>query len=315
MLKFCSTPRSLRAALPFGALIGASFATGCGSPAPEPVVIRFEARFGERAAACATSFENIGSAASTVEIGDARFYVSNFRLTAADGSEKPLALDSGTPWQNGDLALLDFENGQGRCAESGTAEIRQLVSGTAPRPFTGIRFDLGMPSAQNHLDATTAPPPLNLNALYWSWQAGHIFAKVDYWLPGVAVAADPAEDLRAPRPNVSFPAHIASTGCVSAAPVVPPAASCARPNVLPIELSKFDPRTEVVVLDLAELVRGIDLSRSVPRPPGCMSGPDDPDCPGLFANLGLDLATGRPLAGNPPWIRAAPLAPAAAAPR
>ncbi|MCG8463197.1 MAG: hypothetical protein MI919_43505, partial [Holophagales bacterium] len=88
-------------------------------------------------------------------------------------------------------------------------------------------------------------------------------------------------------------AHIGSTGCESPAPTLPPAEPCSRPNRAQIFLDGFDPATDEVRLDLAGLFDGIDITRSVLRPPGCMSAPTDPDCRPVFANLGLDLATGR----------------------
>lgn len=38
-----------------------------------------------------------------------------------------------------------------------------------------------------------------------------------------------------------------------------------------------------------------------------MSGPDDPECPAVFARLGLDLASGQPLPdGQVPALRVVP---------
>jgi hypothetical protein len=36
----------------------------------------------------------------------------------------------------------------------------------------------------------------------------------------------------------------------------------------------------------------VPLDQNTPEPPGCMSGPMDPDCPTLFSSFGLDLTTG-----------------------
>ena len=51
---------------------------------------------------------------------------------------------------------------------------------------------------------------------------------------------------------------------------------------------------EAVTIDLAELVAGADLAFNVvDSPPGCMSSPTEgDDCEPVFANLGLDFATG-----------------------
>ncbi|MCA9739614.1 MAG: metallo-mystery pair system four-Cys motif protein [Gemmatimonadota bacterium] len=272
--------------------------TACADRGPQPIELSFEATLGDRPIACATRFTGVGTAGTTVEIGDARFYVSNLRLVREDGGEVPVELDQSSPWQVEGTALLDFEDGTGRCSEVGTAETNHSVVGRVPGGrYSGLRFDLGVPDAQNHGDVTLAPAPLNLNALFWNWRAGYIFTKVDLWVPDVVADAVAEDTGMAVRPNVAHLVHIGSTGCASPAMTSPPSEPCTRPNRLPVELADFDLASDVVRLDLAELLARSDVSRSVPRPPGCMSGPDDPDCAPLFASMGLDLATGRCVEG------------------
>ncbi len=307
---------------------------------PRPMEIRFDARFGEEPARCDTRYDGVGAAGTTVEIGDARLYVSNLQLVRADGTTEPLVLDQDTPWQHESAALLDFEDRTGRCSEVGTAEMNSVVRGSAPGgEYTGLSFDIGLPHEFNHGDATTAPSPLNVNAMYWNWQMGYIFAKFDFWVPeppapeapaegeagaeavASAVAAESGEEVLGgvgverggARPNIAYLAHIGSTGCVSAAPILPPGDPCAHGNRVHVELTPFDPASQVVVLDLASWLRDIDVSRSVPRPPGCMADTSDPDCAEVFGAVGLDLATGECVDGcsSQKLVRAG--APAAAA--
>ncbi len=51
-------------------------------------------------------------------------------------------------------------------------------------------------------------------------------------------------------------------------------------------------RVSAIVADLATLLTNVNLNESMPEPPGCMSGPDDPDCGGLLPGFGLEIATG-----------------------
>ena len=137
--------------------------TACADRGPQPIELSFEATLGDRPIACATRFTGVGTAGTTVEIGDARFYVSNLRLVREDGGEVPVELDQSSPWQVEGTALLDFEDGTGRCSEVGTAETNHSVVGRVPGGrYSGLRFDLGVPDAQNHGDVTLAPAPLNL---------------------------------------------------------------------------------------------------------------------------------------------------------
>ncbi|MEM9555263.1 MAG: MbnP family copper-binding protein [Acidobacteriota bacterium] len=290
--------------------------TGCAPPAPAPesLEIVFEARMGAEPAQCDVVFDGVGATETPVELADARFYVSNFSLLHTDGTWTAVELDQDTPWQHETVALLDFEDASGRCSDTGTRQMNQVVRGIAPAgSYSGLRFEIGVPHALNHLDASTSPSPLNLNALYWNWRFGYIFSKVEFWNPDVQSVQEPASQgtdstkspLQAassaettaatpsPRPTTTYLMHIGSTGCESASITSAPTEPCARPNRVPIEIDGFDPASDTVVLDLATLADSIDVTSSVPRPPGCMASPVDPDCIQVFANLGLDLATGR----------------------
>ncbi len=299
--------------------------SGCAGSGNEPLEIRFVAEVGDVPAQCGTRYRGVGTLGAETELADARLYVSNFVLHRADGSQVPMELEQESPWQHGAVALLDFEDGSGRCSDSGTAQTNGSVRGSIPSgDYSGLSFEVGVPWELNHLDALSAPSPLNLNAMYWNWRLGYIFTKIEFWnaadLGGEAdggasdaaanAATDEATD-EAPAdkepseppapeaaavptaPTVTYLAHVGSTGCESPAPTTPPTEACSRPNRARIFLQGFNPKTDEVRLNLAGLVDGIDITRSVLRPPGCMAAPTDPDCVPVFANLGLDLATGR----------------------
>ena len=291
---------------------------GCTGSANEPLEIRFVAEVGDAPAQCGTRYSGVGALGGETELADARLYVSNFMLHRADGTQVPVELEQDSPWQHGGVTLLDFEDATGRCSDSGTEQTNGSVRGSVPAgDYSGLSFEVGVPWELNHLDALTAPSPLNLNAMYWNWRLGYIFTKIEFWnvvssggvdsvggAGGGAVDANPADkettepsEPEVPAvptaPTVTYLAHVGSTGCESPAPTTPPTEACSRPNRARIFLQGFNPKTDAVRLDLAGLVDGIDITRSVLRPPGCMAAPTDPDCVPVFANLGLDLATGR----------------------
>lgn len=262
-----------------------SGADSTGEPADLEVALQFAARVGDQPATCGQAYEGIGTAGTTIELLDLRLFVSNVRLLAEDGTtEVPLALADDGEWQLEGSALLDFEDGSGGCSENTTVETNVAVRGTIPAgEYTGIRFDVGLPFEQNHLNADEAPPPLNTTAMFWSWASGYKFAKIDV-----------QNDL--PAPGNRWNIHLGSQGCDNAmgGPTVPPTEPCSRPGRPAIELTGFDPLTGTIVLDVAALLQGADVTADSPEsPPGCMSFmPDAVECTPIFQSLGLDWATG-----------------------
>lgn len=235
------------------------------SAARGSVTLRFAARFGENDFACGQSYEGLGTSGTTLTPEDLRLYVHDVRLVRADGTEEPLALTQDGAWQYEDLALLDFEDKSGPCS-NGTTATRHEITGEAPEgPYTGVRFTLGVPFELNHNDVTAAPSPLNLSGMFWSWNGGYKFLRLDT-----------QEDFRI---------HLGSTGCQGE---VGDISACDHPNRAEYALEGFDPTTGTIVFDFASLLAGSDLSQNAPgTAPGCMSDPSDTDCEPIFSRLGM----------------------------
>ncbi|MEM8531336.1 MAG: MbnP family copper-binding protein [Chloroflexota bacterium] len=287
---------------------------GCGTAANNTegdITLQFALQANGEDVACTTEYTDIGAGGNTITFTDARFYVSNINLIAADGTETPLELEQDGLWQHEDVALLDFEDGSGGCS-TGNQDMRSTVVGTVPPGrYTQVKFDLGVPFELNHLDTAVAPSPLNLPAMWWSWQAGYKFVRIDMSMADTAPEAsgegmaegehgDDAtigEGAEGPghspdEPLTSWFIHLGSTGCESSDRTEPPAESCMRPNLSTITLDNYTPDESVIIADIGALLEGIDLNENTPQPPGCMSGTDDPDCPDLFDNFALDLTEG-----------------------
>jgi uncharacterized repeat protein (TIGR04052 family) len=245
----------------------------------QPITLNFAAMVGDDMAMCGMSYEGIGADDAEVSFNDFRFYVSNIQLITAEGDSVALELMQDEMWQVENVALLDFEDGTGGCSEIGNAAVNSMVMGMAPAgEYVGLSFDLGVPFELNHLDVTAAPSPLNIAGMWWSWQGGYKFIRLDLMTDAVE--------------NSPYNVHIGSTGCDSAAGVIPPAEPCARPNLTTITFDEFDFENQVIVADLAGLLEGVALYDNVLMPPGCMAGFDDPDCPDVYAGFGLSLETG-----------------------
>jgi uncharacterized repeat protein (TIGR04052 family) len=240
-------------------------------PAPDALTLTFAARIDGEPFACGQSYAGLGAAGADYVAADFRFYVHDVVVTTA-GGDVPVSLDAG-PFQDaaGGVALLDFEDASSSC-QAGSAATHTAVVGTVPAGtvVTGVRFKVGVPFALNHLDATTAAPPLNVPAMYWAWASGYKFVRID----GVVGGA-------------GFNLHLGTTGCGTTGST-PPTEPCASPNVFEVSLPGFDPAAEIVVADVAPVLADVDLAVNTPSTaPGCMSFPGDPECTTILPKLGL----------------------------
>ena len=247
--------------------------------ADQRVAVRFQAMVGSEKFACGRTYSGIGTTGSTLSPHDFRFYVHNVALIDDSGKSVPLELEQDGKWQLDDVALLDFENATGGCV-NGTPDTNDQVAGTVPQGhYTGVRFTLGVPFNKNHTDLTTQPSPLNLTALAWVWNAGRKFARLDFASTGM------------PR---GYSIHLGSTGCTPNNVKTAPPVQCSEPNRVDVEFAAFDVQSDVVVADLAALLKDTDIDTNQEKTAaGCMSSQQDKDCAGIFANLGL------PFAGKP----------------
>ena len=251
-----------------------------GSCPNRPVEIQFKGAVGHDEFACGTAYSGIGTADSQLLPSDFRLYVSQVHLLELGGAEVPVQLDQDGIWQHDDVALLDFENGSGPCNAFGNEATNTTIRGMVPAGvYTGIKFTLGVPFDLNHGNASTAPAPLNFTAMFWNWQAGYKFLRVDN-------ASGAFQFL-----------HLGSTGCESGGPSQPPSV-CASPNRPTVEITGFNPDHSVIVADLKTLLAGNDLSTNAGGAPGCMSDSNDPECAAVFAALGLTFPGGQPTSGQ-----------------
>ena len=282
------------------------------------VAIDFEAVVGDREFACGESYEGIGTSESTVTPTDFRFYVSNVALVDEDGNAVPLELEQDGKWQYQNVALLDFEDGTSAC-DNGTAEMNTTVVGTVPEgDYQGLQFTMGVPEDLNHEDAAIAPSPLNLTSMWWNWQGGYKFLRVDLETDK-AIANSQMNHSKSTQaseqPSIfesekeihsqnthnnhgdsghgaeqtssnAYLIHLGSTGCADSAQSN--LFNCANPNRVDVTLEDFNPEDNVVVADLAELLAQSDLAANEANTPaGCMSSPEDSDCMPIMQNLSL----------------------------
>jgi uncharacterized repeat protein (TIGR04052 family) len=271
----------------------ASAAPRMAAPAADslvPITVRFAATVGDTPFVCGTSYPGVGTTRAAVTASDFRFYVHGVRLVTAAGDTVAAALRPEAPWQDADVALLDFENGQASCA-NGTPELRDHVTVMAPAgSYRGVAFTLGVPFTRNHGELAQQAPPLSLSRLFWSWAGGYKFLRVDLRATAADSAATP------------WMIHLGSTGCTPAPGAQSPT-SCSHPNRATVTLAGFNPARDVVVADLGALLARADVRRNQPKTAaGCMAADTDDDCGALFASLGIPhrASTGT---GTPAFFR------------
>ena len=285
-----------------GLLLWVFAAAGSAQSPPDStqhIEIAFAGRIGVKPFACGAQYEGVGTKKSTVTPQDLRFFVSDVELLDATGKAVPVTLDQDGIWQYKSVALVDLEDGKGAC-RNGNAAMHSALTGTVPAgQYAGLRFTVGVPFELNHGNPISAPSPLNMTAMFWSWQGGYKFIRAEVALAGNATnAVKPTADNQAPghaeapgdrTPRSSgFPVHLGSTGCASASPTTGPAIECKNPNRVSVTLPVFNPATDVVVFDLGKLLGESDVTTNTPNTaPGCMSGENDPDCIPIMKALGL----------------------------
>jgi uncharacterized repeat protein (TIGR04052 family) len=238
--------------------------------------VEFDALVGGQPFSCTQSYDGIGSSKATIQPLDLRMYVSGFELVKKSGDTVPLALVPDGTWQDSEVAYLDFEDATGTCA-GGTPQVNTKVVGRAPDgDYTAIRFNLGVPSDEDHLNIGSAKPPLTDPNMFWAWSVGYRYLKVE-----VQTAVQ------------QFFFHLGAEDCTG----TNPSFDCLYPNVATVPLTGFSMGASHVSLDLANLFATSDLDApAMPAEdtPGCQSDDSEPACGPLFNALGLTFLSTAP---------------------
>ena len=258
-----------------------ALALGCGDSASssQAVELSFAAVVGDQPFVCGETYDDLGANGTSLVLSDFRFYVQEIQLKNGDSGWVPVQLAE-NKFQYDNVALLDFEDG---CGDFGNADLNDVVAGTVPEgEYAGVRFKMGVPVELNHADASTAPGPLGLTSMFWSWRGGYKFLRID----SGNIKDNPA----------IWRMHLGSTGCgMTNDPTTPPEEPCTNENRVEVEFDVFDAANDVLVADIAALVDGAPLDENAEgTPAGCMAAPDDSDCGPIFDNLGLPFGGSTP---------------------
>lgn len=299
------------AAFLISGLIGCS--GGSDEGASTPVTLRFQAVDSGAPVSCDSVMTGLGpDGTTTVGLSDLRFYVSNVHFYDGSGNEietKLSANDFQRPDTAGDVTLIDLtSNVSGSCTNSAIAfsegtlrtnDAVQLLAqeGTVSR----VTFDVGVPQSLmkkvvSTYTAEDAPSPLN--EMYWSWASGYRHFVLNFTVHD-----------RSGNPGEGY-MHIGSRDCGDGALALTDKDSCGFVNTPSVVLDGFNPDANTVTVDLRKALNGLTFVTALydSNPPydligsgpgvACHSAPPDaqPDCAPVFANFGLDPATGASVA-------------------
>lgn len=173
------------------------------------------------------------------------FYVSNVK------QKKTLTIGK-NEFSNSSVALIGANCNNNSWQITLTDELKSAQS---------LSFDIGVPFELNHANPLTAPAPLNVSEMFWSWQLGHKFLRLD------------AEE---------FSFHLGSTGCQSPSRLRPATTECQFPNRFTFNISSFQ-LNKPIVFDLDALLTNANTSKS------CMSEQQNSNCQALFSQLRTPL--------------------------
>lgn len=249
------------------------------------LTIPFAAKAGTTNINCGATMTGLGTSGDSGKISDFAFYVHGITLKTSDGKSVTATLDD-NDFQDPQygVALLDFQDKTDACAGAAKTTNKEVKVKAAvdPATITGIEFTVGVPEAANHHNASISRAPYNRSGLFWAWQSGHKFMRMDVNPTNLVTKLDATT-------TPTFNLHLGSIGCTGDA-TTGQVVTCTSPNRPSIKLDGVKvtgTTTSTVVLDYAKVIAGTNIDIDTGGAVGCMSAQDDKDCPTIFNNLGL----------------------------
>jgi uncharacterized repeat protein (TIGR04052 family) len=266
----------------------------------EPFTLNFAAVHQGAPVGCGDQLTGFGpGGTASVELSDLRFYVSDLRFYDEQGAELPVELDSNEFQYNstdGSVTLVDLTGtdtgacaGTGLSFPEGTARTNRVITGsTRSGDVHSLSFTVGIPQhlmKQVLASHTEADAPSPLAEMHWSWAYAYRHLVANFTLVDGGMAGEGY-------------VHVGSTDCGGdGTRAMTDRETCGRVNSPAVRFDHFH-LADTVGLDLDALLAGLDFavesSPGGPMVPGVASHSSDsqPDTGPIFANLGIDPATG-----------------------
>lgn len=202
------------------------------------------------------------------QLSQLQFFIHDIKFKTASGS-----------WVNAKLHPT-ISHSKAVALIGGLCDGKQIwqLSVNAPlnrNEIFGLQFSLGVPESLNHLNPLRQPSPLNQPDMFWSWQMGHKFLRLEM---------NTNQQANQSKMNTSehWLLHVGATGCSSSSPVRSPQTSCKNPNVSTIQLPDYS-ASKKVFINMMSLIQGLNLNSKT----SCQSSPNTPSCRTLLPRLGI----------------------------
>jgi uncharacterized repeat protein (TIGR04052 family) len=236
--------------------------------------LTFQTRFEQQAFSCGQAVQHQNS---LWQLSQLHLYLSDFAVKNEQGEWQSLMMTS-TPYQASNVALLGQSCDEGK-AEQGNWQVT-FTDKASLSTASDVRFKLGVPFELNHLNPLTQQSPLNVSSMFWGWQTGHKFIRLEMYTKAINNVKSEEQQ----QDNWLF--HLGSTGCSAPSVVRAPKQACKYTNLVDVELV-LTPQSNLsqqpIIIDLSSLVNGITLTSQQ----SCQSAGSDKSCQQLFKHLGL----------------------------
>lgn len=238
-----------------------------------PQEIDFSLSWQQQALGCQSTFipDNADNAWFIEQL---QFFLSDFKVADQDGQWQKVALME-TAYQTDNVVLLGENCRHSNNTQSSGSNWQVLFADNIDfSKVTKLAFTLGVPFADNHLNPLTQVSPLNIPSMFWVWQTGHKFMRLE-----LASSDD------------KWLFHLGSTGCKSASVMRAPNEECRYPNKFEFQFA-IDTKTLVenslpIKLQLAKLLNQLDINAKN----SCQSEATFLSCQQLFSNLRVEKNT------------------------
>ncbi len=246
-------------------IIAAIVLSACSKPSP--VTIPFTLTYHDQPVTCSKFGTSSTNTDNTIKLKDFRLYLHQIELQDTSGDWSALTLDSTSPWQNNNTALLDFENNDADC--QGTPGTNTALTGTfSSENFQAIRFVVGVPFELNHQNPLIASAPLNESSMHWHWQGGYKFVRAEF------IVGEQSRRL-----------HIGSTQCKGEINAI---SHCEKPNRAQVELANYSNINNNAPVNIAlDKLLDFNLADSKSKLT-CMGHSDNPWCLNGLDWIGLN---------------------------
>ena len=199
------------------------------------------------------------------------FFIYDIFVLDAKGQRHPFELDKNSyPY---DLALIQLGSEKANFSISGKSQAKNISE---------LEYTIGVPSSLNHANPLLAQSPLDISSMFWTWQQGYKFFRLD------GKYETNSESNTETTTKWAF--HLGSSGCVSPSALQAPTKGCEYEHRIKIILKGFDPNKNKVVVDLQNLIAYLPGNDSV----NCSANYLQQNiCVSMVEKFGLDSSTGK----------------------